>query len=620
MAPLASLQLSDIGGLAGLDSGARALALAQVLRAELVQHCDSFGAGRSSTALSVSLGDILNESVSIVRSLKNASAPIDQLPNEILSDIFALVPREAADTSDIASFRFFHTVDVRDAVPLTAVCRRWRQVAHATPSLWSTIYDSRSPRTARGRCLSARYTGGPISVFCDNIVSDSTVDLLQSHAERVRHFYAFGSPTLAALAKTNLPYLEHCIVRGVSSGVFAPRSPLFAGESVRLRSLVLHGVCFLPSASLPSLTHLMISKPARLASGATYSVGDLLDFLAGSPLLRELHLYRLAGSGVEMARGEVEVPEGRQCVRLDRLERLCVSEAQDEREGEPLGLQVVPFLDALVQRIRIDDSCTVELGELQPSELGRCLGLLGPLRRATRLCVEHSEVWVGHGTRRHRRSLILADAETAHCARVDVALPTHEYEDGFLLHFLDSLRQPIFQDVQELYVDGRSAFGWPEDVFDALPRVEVLVVRLGRGTSLAPAPCAKDVVGALGASSTPSSKGLSGVVHCPRLTTLVCGAQSNEDETYLLRLAAERARAGCPLRRLLVGREAGDGPLACTCGGVREYDGEGGLVRTYDGESEEAAVWRASRLSELVAPPSCRDWMGARMSHPAVLF
>ena len=54
------------------------------------------------------------------------------------------------------------------------------------------------------------------------------------------------------------------------------------------------------------------------------------------------------------------------------------------------------------------------------------------------------------------------------------------------------------------------------------------------------------------------------------------------------------------------------------CSEVREYDGEGNLVGTHGGESEAALIWRVSSLSQLVAPPSCPDWMEGQMCHPSV--
>ncbi|KAI1790257.1 hypothetical protein LXA43DRAFT_1095599 [Ganoderma leucocontextum] len=550
------MRLPDLGPLTQLEPEARAVMLAKVLHAELVQHQESCLMGKSSTVppLLESLADVLSESLAIVRSLANASAPISRLPNEILSAIFEWVPRQAEDASRIATFGCFRSVDVRDAIPLTAICRWWRQVALATPSLWSTVCDQKVPQVLPQYSFHTRCGGGALTVFCDNHTSDYTLGVLRTHGGRVTQLCAFGSHSLAALRAPDmsLPNLEHCIVQCASADVSVPRLPLFAGESVRLRSLTLHSVSFLPSEPFPLLTHLMISKPTRRRSGALYAIGDLLDFISGSPLLRELHLYRLAHSGVETTM--VGLPARTELVRLARLEKLCVLEMQHSNPY-PQDAKLLRLLDALLPRVHIPDTCAVRIGQLRPSDLGKCLGYLGSSRRATRMCVESVNMSEAHY--HQRRSLVLADTEHAHNTRLDVSLLGLS-EGGYLFYLLRALPLPIFRDVRELYVDTTSAYGWPSEVFAALPRLEVLAIRPVSGESTR---CAKDFVGAL--EVTESSK----------------------------------AAAGVSVQR------------------VREYSGDGDLVRAYEGEEAAALAWRPWRTP---APSGCPDWMEEQMYHPSI--
>ncbi|PIL24807.1 hypothetical protein GSI_12693 [Ganoderma sinense ZZ0214-1] len=610
------MRLPDLGPLTQLEPEGRAILLAEVLHAGLVQHQESCWMGKSSTIppLLDSLAQVLSESLAIVRSLTNASASISRLPNEILSAVFEWVPGQVDDASRIATFDCFRSVDVRDAVPLTAVCRWWRQVALATPSLWSTVCDPKAPQLAPQHSFHTRCPGGALTVFCDNHTSDYALSILRMHGDRVRQLYAFGSHSLAALQSPDmsLPNLEHCVVQCASVDAPIPRLPLLAGESVRLRSLTLHGASFLPSSSFPSLTHLMISKPTRLRSGVLYAVGDLLDFISGSPLLRELHLYRLAHSGVETTMAGP--PARAELVRLARLEKLCILETQNSNHY-PQDPKIIPLLDALLPRVHIPDTCMVRIGQLRPSDLAKCLGCLGPSRRATRMCVESLNDRHYH----QRRSLVLADPERAHYTRLDVSLfgPS---EGGYLFYLLLALSLPIFRDVRELYTDSSTAYGWPSGAFAALPLLEVVAIRPMPGENArwtGTTRCAKDFIGAL--EVTKSSGGESSAVCCPRLATLVCGARpagqdedegEDREEAYLRRLVGSRENAGHPLRRLLVWRASGESER-----GLREYGGDGGFVRAYEGEEAAALACGAWRTP---APPGCPDWMEEQMYHPSV--
>ena len=471
--------------------------------------------------------------------------------------------------------------------------------------------DPKVPQVVPQYSFQSRCPGGALTVLCDNHTSDYTLDVLRTHGDHVTQLYAFGSHSLAALQNpdVSLPNLEHCIVQCASVDVSIPRLPLFTGESVRLRSLTLHGASFLPSSSFPSLTHLMISKPTRMRSGALYTINDLIDFVSGSPLLRELHLYRLAHSGAGMIMGGLPPRTG--LVRLALLEKLCILETQNSN-GYPQDSKIITFLDALLPRVYIPDTCAVRLGQLRPSDLAKCLGYLGPSRRATRMCVESLNDRHYH----QRRSLILADPERAHYTRLDVSL-FGQSEGGYLFYLLRALPLPIFRDIQELYADTTSAYGWPSEVFAALPRLEALAIRPVPGknerwTGLTR--CAKDFVGALEVAECASPSAIS----CPRLATLVCAARplgegedEDREEMYLRRLVGSRAHAGHPLRRLLVWQAAGEPGR-----GLREYTGDGEFVRAHEGEDVTALVWQAWRTP---APPGCPDWMEEQMYHPSVI-
>ena len=544
----------------------------------------------------------------MVRGLANASAPINRLPNEILSAVFEWVPRQAEDVCRIATFGCFRSVDVRDAIPLTAVCRWWRQVALSTPSLWSTVRDPKVPEVIPQYSFHTRCPGSALTVFCDNHTSDYTLDVLRTHGDRVTQLYAFGSYSLSALQNRDMspPNLEHCIVQCASVDAPTPRLPLFAGESVRLRSLTLHGVSFLPSLPFPVLTHLMISKPTRTRSGALYAVGDLLDFISGSPLLHELHLYRLGHSGIETTMAGLSTQM--ELIRLAHLEKLCILETQHPGRYPHDG-KLIPLLDALLPRVHIPDTCAVRIGQLLPPELERCLGYLGSSRRATHMSIQSAGP--NEGRHHQRRPLVLADPAHGHYTRLDVSLfgPTG---GGYSFCLPQVLSLLLFQDIRHLYVDTTSVYVSPREIFEfaALPKLEVLAIRPGTGESVWGTGRAKDLLWLLETTES-----------CPQLATLVCGApppgvgdaggeDDDEDESYFRRFVGARERMSHPLHRLLVWQASEESVHS-----LREYSGDGDFVCAYEGEEATALAWWASLT---LAPPGCPDWMEEQMYHPSI--
>ncbi|KAH9927438.1 uncharacterized protein BXZ73DRAFT_48775, partial [Epithele typhae] len=71
------------------------------------------------------------------RSLRNAYAPINRVPNEILVLIFENIPVPKFYTEWLDS----PSVSTKDLIPITHVCRRWRDVALSAHFLWSSIHD-----------------------------------------------------------------------------------------------------------------------------------------------------------------------------------------------------------------------------------------------------------------------------------------------------------------------------------------------------------------------------------------------------------------------------------------------------------------------------------------------
>ncbi|TBU33991.1 hypothetical protein BD311DRAFT_840384 [Dichomitus squalens] len=121
----------------GSQSGSLVLALAQTMLGTVQQWHEAVKAGnRIIGAIEIleDLDELLTRTTIATRCLRNALCPANHLPSEVLRLIFFFIPRMLPLTDELrpSSDRHIH---VEDLVPITAVCRYWRDVAVITPSL-----------------------------------------------------------------------------------------------------------------------------------------------------------------------------------------------------------------------------------------------------------------------------------------------------------------------------------------------------------------------------------------------------------------------------------------------------------------------------------------------------
>ncbi len=115
----------------------------------------------------------------------NRTLPINQLPNELLVSIFAQVADAIpASESDPYSKRFYPTVKW---IKVLKVCRYWRDVAFASPTLWRAI-PMRSPVYVR-RALALSTPATVDAFFVKSISNPKNAELLRPHAQRLRSLY-----------------------------------------------------------------------------------------------------------------------------------------------------------------------------------------------------------------------------------------------------------------------------------------------------------------------------------------------------------------------------------------------------------------------------------------------
>ncbi|OCH92223.1 hypothetical protein OBBRIDRAFT_727220, partial [Obba rivulosa] len=82
--------------------------------------------------------DALKSAISLLRRIRNSRQPVNRLPAEVLANIFHYLAYP--DFNELNDYRppdagSYH----KSIVPVIHTCHRWRSIALATPSLWTTL-------------------------------------------------------------------------------------------------------------------------------------------------------------------------------------------------------------------------------------------------------------------------------------------------------------------------------------------------------------------------------------------------------------------------------------------------------------------------------------------------
>ncbi|KDQ65106.1 hypothetical protein JAAARDRAFT_28770 [Jaapia argillacea MUCL 33604] len=191
-------------------------------------------------------------------------APILRLPVEVISEIFiACLPDRPA--------WYPHKKDTIHVV--THVCRRWRQIALSTPSLWCHFVIVR-PSKVQGRIFQSKYLQTMLSRSGNLPLSFSTVfdqheaasDLLLPTIERWQHVRLYGPVQYARGILNNtpgeFPTLETLVIaplRRVVPSRLQPTTPFHIIRAPCLRTVLVgqfadHSQLILPWSQLTRLT------------------------------------------------------------------------------------------------------------------------------------------------------------------------------------------------------------------------------------------------------------------------------------------------------------------------------------------------------------------------------
>lgn len=223
---------------------------------------------------------------------------VGKLPVELLTRIFSLYTASASSSSLCYLYHLLYEeekyLDIHKINIVTAVCRRWREVAQASPRLWCRlkIQESSSPSYVR-QLLSLSQTQplyiilkrghgwrrsfGVFEAIISNLSRIRSLELgwcTEEHLQRIAPTRASllkklalelalpSGRTIAELEACDIPYLEHLTIQGYA----------LRWDSKLLR---------------PTLTQLSLNQPKGLPG---HSLSNVLDVLATLPLLQYLEL------------------------------------------------------------------------------------------------------------------------------------------------------------------------------------------------------------------------------------------------------------------------------------------------------------------------------------------
>ncbi|EIW85884.1 hypothetical protein CONPUDRAFT_113973 [Coniophora puteana RWD-64-598 SS2] len=334
-------------------------------------------------------------------------APIESLPNELLSEIFAFGAGGASTVSFDDSDDFHDLISL--PITVSHVCRHWRQVALSTATLWSTIvltFPSSSVQLTRTLTWLHRSRNRALHLFLDFRDPDwnwsenthpfswksmeNVMRLLVPHAHRwsrVELLTDTWSPIFTFLwyasRITSAPILEdikvsRCNAFFASKGeTFRPldmRTPIAWFNSgtalTNLRRVSLAGVHVdWAHAGLAGLEELELKFHA---ADVMPTLREFADIVAASPNLRRLAVVgwgpRLGPSDAAQGTTDPDFVRAQHSVRLPNLEELML--------GYVDAAYAVDFLSLL---------CMPTLRHLKLEDLSPLLAAVGPREDVTPL-------------------------------------------------------------------------------------------------------------------------------------------------------------------------------------------------------------------------------------------
>ncbi|KAI0659179.1 hypothetical protein C8Q70DRAFT_986130 [Cubamyces menziesii] len=247
---------------------------------------------------------VVSQTLLEIRTQLKFLSPSARLPSEILAQCFehamsCVLPgrSESLGKRDTA-----HQFPIHPLITITHVCKRWRDVALGTPTLWACIDDE---RPAQLEAFLARSRDVPISMHLTTKDMSRTALVLSKHASRTRRLdltIHLNTSFFPPILQFEAPLLE-CLT--IYSELNAPppleqfTMLLFRKRQVNLLALALVGLHpWLPGNCFPQLTHLHLSNfpEQSIVEDNTLHL-HLKQLLSNTPSLQYLHVRKF-GYGI----------------------------------------------------------------------------------------------------------------------------------------------------------------------------------------------------------------------------------------------------------------------------------------------------------------------------------
>lgn len=286
------------------------------------------------TNLETQVHDILKS----LHNLRNTLRPVNRLPPEIIS----YVARCTLNDGDL---------DTTSMIPLTHVCRYWRNSIISTPENWDLICSERRKVAEVGL---ERAKAAPLSVFLLFKIDQEFLDLLLPHAPKIASLSCVGFSTVEELIQTlpdfpkSMSNLQSLALTGTGRADWGHLvDPFDFSIHNALRELSLSYVPLFPSMlSLRTLT-----KFSLFDRHFPLSLDTLLNFL------EENHSLESASLTIKFADPSLVLSE-RQTPVGGRLQRLSIT-----------GYDVSD-IRALISKIALQEGAALTLREIHRRDGG----------------------------------------------------------------------------------------------------------------------------------------------------------------------------------------------------------------------------------------------------------
>ncbi|TFK93308.1 hypothetical protein K466DRAFT_538301 [Polyporus arcularius HHB13444] len=395
-------------------------------------------------------------------------APIQILPSELLVHIFSLVTSlDKPNVLDafVADASGPYTIKVTSRLlPLAAVCKDWRNVAFATPALWSSVSAVRDSYNQEGNApihVSRLPPGCPgehtsLEVYAEVPTLDDTVykEFFKAHGHQIEELvvrvYDAGYHTMTGdtlLTTVSPRRLKRLVLLGsgilpMTNYTFAERR-LFDPAALQLTSLTLHNVPLLPTLHVERcafLTRFVLAHGYFGSPEALPPVDKVLRILACMPALRETYIeeLRFADSSDPSVIPSV--------VSLPKLRKLRLSSG--------------PAAASLLSRLQLPPSCLVRL-ETDLLGVGEIQSLVSAVERMTWAPAKVHCVWDGHGWGRgglqHVSLQVVGPSSDGHGEgglRVDLYCRTVGGDEDLVQAMRATLSKTPFAGAEEVWLSG----------------------------------------------------------------------------------------------------------------------------------------------------------------------